>query len=207
MGSDPFFHWYVGIWGAACVIAAGMVLANPGAYSIASRDYLRFLAVRWKLATFAIAGIGMTVVAPYTVDPTWDYYDAAFMSVLTFLTAPWATGTLFLAVRGRAGLREAYVAACLWMFSASWSYDLYILLRDGEYPNTWLPNIPASSVLYFSAGLLWNLDWRQGRGATFSFQEPGWPRVLPEAAFGRLLWIALPFMVIAGASVIYFLMP
>jgi hypothetical protein len=207
MGSDPFFHWYVGIWGTACTVALVMVLANPKAYSIATPAYLRFLGVPWKLVTFAISGIGMTVVAPYTVDPTWDYHDAAFMSVLTFLTAPWAAGTLYLALRGRSGLRPVYVAACLWMFSASWSYDLYILLRDGEYPNTWLPNIPASSVLYLSAGLLWNLDWRPGRGATFSFQEDGWPSVAPTAVFGRIFWIALPFMVIAAASVIYFLLP
>lgn len=207
MGSDPFFHWYIGAWSAACLVAAAMVLSKPGAYSFASPAYLRFIGVPWKLATFAIAGIGMTVVAPYTVDPTWDYYDAAFMSVLTFLTAPWATGTLYLALRGRGGIGQAYVAACLWMFSASWSYDLYILLRDGEYPNTWLPNIPASSVLYVSAGLLWNLDWRKERGATFSFQEPGWPGVAPAAEFGRVVWIALPFMAIAAASVVYFLLP
>jgi hypothetical protein len=207
MGSDPFFHWYVGIWGAACIVALAMVLADRRAYSIASPAYARFLCVPWKLVTFAIAGTGMTVVAPYTFDPTWDYYDAAFMSVLTFLTAPWCTGTLYLALRGRTGLRQAYVAACLWMFSASWSYDLYILLRDGEYPNTWLPNIPASSVLYFSAGLLWNLDWRPVRGATFSFQEEGWPGVPPAASFGRIFWVALPFMVIAAASVVYFLIP
>lgn len=207
MGSDPFFHWYVGAWGAACAIALAMVAANRQTYSFATRDYLRFLGVPWKLATFAISGIGMTVVAPYTVDPTWDYYDGAFMSVLTFLTAPWSTGTLYLALRGRTGVRQAYVAAILWMFSASWSYDFYILMRDGEYPNTWLPNIPAASVLYFSAGLLWNLDWRRDRGATFSFQEPDWPRVLPATEFGRVIWIALPFMVIAAASVIYFLLP
>ena len=184
-----------------------MVLANRQVYTFATREYFRFLGVSWKLVTFAIAGIAMTVVAPYTVDPTWDYYDAAFMSVLTFLTAPWSTGTLYLALRGRTGFKQAYVAACLWMFSASWSYDLYILLRDGEYPNAWLPNIPAASVLYFSAGLLWNLDWRMGRGATFSFQEPDWPRAAPAAEFGRLLWIALPFMTIAAASVFYFLLP
>lgn len=198
---------YVAAWGTACAVAAAMVLLNAGAYSLASRGCLRFLGAPWKLVTFAVAAIGMTVVAPYTADPTWDYYDAAFMSVLTFLTAPWATGTLYLALRGRAGLAQAYVAACLWMFSASWSYDLYILLRDGEYPNTWLPNIPASSVLYLSAGLLWSLDWRSGRGATFSFQEPGWPNIVPAAEFGRVLWIALPFMAIAAASVVYFLVP
>jgi len=184
-----------------------MTLVNPRLYSLTEPGYARFLGAPWKLVTFAISGIGITVVAPYTGDPTWDYYDAAFMAVLTFATAPWATGTLYLAFRGKSGVRQAYVAACLWMFSASWSYDLYLLMRDGEYPNTWLPNIPASSVLYCAAGLLWNLDWRQGRGATFAFLEPGWPRVAPQAGFGRVAWIALPFMAIAAASILYFLLP
>ena len=73
MGSDPFFHWYAGYagtWGAACLVALVMVLADTKAYTFATREYLRFLGVPWKLVTFAIAGIGMTVVAPYTVDPT-----------------------------------------------------------------------------------------------------------------------------------------
>ena len=50
-GSDPFFHWYVGAWGSVCAVALLMVLANPGAYSFATRAYLRFLAVPWKLVT------------------------------------------------------------------------------------------------------------------------------------------------------------
>jgi len=207
VGSDPFFHWYVGAWGAASAVALLMVLANPKAYSFTEPAYFRFIGVSWKLVTFAIAGIGITVVAPHTGDPTWDYYDAAFMAALTFLTAPWSVGTLYLVFRGKAGLRQAYVAACLWMFAASWSYDFYILMRDGEYPNTWLPNIPASSVLYCSAGLLWNLDWQAGRGVTFSFQADNWPRVQPTAGFGRIFWIALPFMTIAAAAILYFLLP
>ncbi|MBC3918102.1 hypothetical protein H8L32_11490 [Undibacterium sp. CY18W] len=37
----------------------------------------------------------------------------------------------------------------MWMFSASWCYDLYLLLRDGVYPLTWEANIYAPSVMYF----------------------------------------------------------
>jgi hypothetical protein len=33
MSSDPFFLWHVGIWGAARLVALGMVLANPKVYS------------------------------------------------------------------------------------------------------------------------------------------------------------------------------
>jgi hypothetical protein len=114
-------------------------------------------------------------------------------------------GALYLAVRRRLPPRQAFVALCVWFFCACWSYDLYILLRDGAYPPTWAANLGASSVLYLSAGLLWNLDWRPGRGVTFSFLEPGWPAAPPHSSFVRILGYALPFMLIAALSVAYFL--
>ena len=205
---EPFFVGYMATWGSACAVAVGLYARQPAAFSITGPGYWRFLFVPWKVTTFVIAATAMTVVAPYTGDHTWDYVDALFMSILCFLGAPWVVGTLYLAIRGRARPLAVYVAVCLWMFSASWSYDLYIVLRDGAgYPNTWLPNIFASSVLYISAGLLWSLDWRPGRGATFSFLEPDWPDVPPSAAFGKVFWYALPFMVIAAASILYFVLP
>ena len=201
---EPFFIGYIAVWGAMCLAAIVLYARNPAAFSISSAGYRKFLCVPWKLASFSLATVAMTVVAPYTGDPTWDYADALFMSVFCFLGAPWVTGIMYLAVRGKARPVEVYVAFCLWMFSAAWSYDAYILWRDGVYPNTWLPNIFAASVLYISAGLLWSLDWRPGRGATFSFLEPGWPAVAPTEAFGRVFWYAAPFMAIAAASIVYF---
>jgi len=44
---------------------------------------------------FLIALSAIVILAPYTGDPTWDYFDAAFMSILTYITAPWSVGTLF----------------------------------------------------------------------------------------------------------------
>lgn len=147
----------------------------------------------------------MVVVAPYTGDPTWDYFDAAFMAVFTFLSAPWAVGAIYRVARRWLPLKHGYVAVCVWMFSASWSYDLYILLRDGAYPITWYPNIFASSILCLSAGLLWNLDWRPGVGVTFAFMEQEWLRTPERRVFQRVLGYALPFMIIAAAAILYFL--
>jgi hypothetical protein len=203
----PFLTAYLIAWIALTLIALAMLAWQPARYSLLGPGYRRFLATPWKLVTFLIAGTAITVVAPYTGDPTWDYYGGALMSVLTFATAPWAVGTLYLAARGQAGLRQAYVAAILWMLSSSWCYDGYLLWRDGEYPSTWLPNIPASGVLYCSAGLMWNLDWRAGRGVTFSFQEGGWPDVAPSNAFLKVLGYALPFMAMAAYAVVYFFLP
>jgi hypothetical protein len=127
------------------------------------------------------------------------------MSILTFATAPWAVGTLYLSIRGKAMAAKVYVAIFIWMFSASWSYDLYLVVRDGAYPDTWLPNIFASSVLYVSGGLLWNLEWKRGRGVIFGFMEPGWPEVTDKREFRKIVWFALPFMILAAAMIAAFL--
>ena len=127
------------------------------------------------------------------------------MSILTFATAPWAVGTLYLAIHRKATLVQIYVAICIWMFSASWSYDLYLVLRDGLYPITWLPNIFASSVLYVSAGLLWNLEWKEGRGVIFGFMEPDWPNPAHDLGFRKVFWFALPFMILVTLMIAPFL--
>ncbi len=196
---------YLSAWVLFCGIALALFLSNVKAYSIVDPAYRRFLLAPWKLATFAVAAGGLAFAAPYTGDPTWDYIDAAFMSALTFLTAPWSVGILFRSLRERHCGRQTVLALCLWMFSASWSYDLYLLLRDGYYPQTWFTNIFASSVLYCSAGLLWSLDWRPGRGVTFAFLETDWFFGAPRIPLRKVIWAALPFMLLAAVAIGSFL--
>ena len=163
------------------------------------------MASSWKLVTFAVAATAMTVMAPYTGDPTWDYFDASFMSILTYLTAPWAVGTLYLALHRKSNAVHVYIAVCVWMFSVSWAYDVYILLKSGYYPATWLPNIVLSSILYFAAGLLWNLQRKEGRGVVFGFMEPGWPDPSNELGFRQIVWFALPIMILVTMMIAPFL--
>jgi len=200
-----FFIFYTLSWSLACLAAICLMIRHRNVIALFQLKYWRFLSQKWKIVTFLIAATGLTVIAPYTDDATWDYVDAAFMAVLTFATAPWAIGVLYRAIRGRAKAAQAYVAICTWMFSASWSYDLYILLRDGLYPVTWLPNIFASSVLYVSGGLLWNLEWRKGRGVIFGFMETSWPEATNSGVFSKVLWFALPLMALVSALIVAFL--
>jgi hypothetical protein len=200
-----FFTIYTLSWSLACLVAIFLMFRHRGVIELFQSRYWRFLLQDWKVAIFLLASAGLIVVAPYTGDPTWDYVDASFMSVLTFATAPWAVGTLYSAIRGKPMAAKVYVAVCVWMFSASWSYDLYLRLRDGAYPNTWLPNIFASSVLYVSGGLLWNLEWKEGRGVIFGFMEPSWPEVTGNRVFRKIIWFALPFMILAAAMITTFL--
>jgi len=61
----------------------------------------------------------MIIIAPYTGDPTWDCFDVFFMGTLTYSTSPWAIGALYNAGKRKLKLLQAYVAICVWMFSAS----------------------------------------------------------------------------------------
>ena len=202
----PGFKLYIASYSLASLFAMVLIVRERRSLVLLQVNYWQFLFSRWKLVTFAIAAISMTIMAPYTGDPTWDYFDAAFMSILTYLTAPWAVGTLFLALRRQAKLTHVYIAICVWMFSASWTYDLYILLKHGYYPATWAPNIVLSSILYFAAGMMWNLQKKVGRGVIFGFMEPGWPDPSYELGFRQVIWLALPFMLLVTAMIVPFLL-
>ncbi len=187
------------------MVAVGLAVPLRTAIELFHTRYWRWLFQGWKLVTFLISATAMVVIAPYTGDPTWDYVDAAFMSLLAYTTAPWVVGTVYLTLRGKRSLRYGYIAFCLWLFSASWSYDLYLLIRDGYYPFTWLPNLFASSVLYVSAGLLWSLEYLPGRGVIFGFMAPDWPTESTTGSFTRIVWYALPFMILVTAMIVPFL--
>lgn len=202
---EPALKIYMAGYAAALGLAAWLAVRERRCLSLLSRTYWRLLSARWKWLTFTIATLGFVGIAPYSGDPTWDYADAAFMSLLTFATAPWAIGTLYRWGHGQACPSHAYIALCLWLFSASWSYDLYILYRDGNYPITWLANLFASSVLYVAAGMLWNLEWRPERGVIFAFMDQHWPRPAPAGSgFRRIFGYALPFMLLVAACAGYF---
>jgi hypothetical protein len=179
-------HLYPLISGIACLGGLALLASNGSHFSIARPSYYRFLFQRWKLVTFFLAAALMATVAPYTGDPTWDGPDALLMSALTYWTAPWSIGTLARLPRFRVGVRQAYVAICLWLLSASLSYDIYLWIRTGAYPDTSQLNLVASSGLYIAAGLFWNLEYRDHRAVHLAFLDTDWPRVARPCPFRRI---------------------
>lgn len=184
---------YVACWGTACAIAIVVALLRGRSFAIAQRAYFRSRIVPWKLVVFAVAITGIMAIAPHSGDPTWDWFDAGFMALFTYLTAPWTLGVLVRAMRKQPPtIAEAYVAACTWLFSASWSYDLYIYLRDGFYPLSWSSNLIASSLLYAAGGACFSLSHADTRfRVTLAFLRPAWPSDIREASFGRVAPVAL----------------
>lgn len=199
-----FFIIYLICWIICFLIAVIILCIKFECFDIANKNYWFLLFQPWKIITFLIATTGLTLIAPYTGDPTWDYYDALFMAILTYITAPWITALLYKIICRQRPIWQAYVAICIWLFSASWSYDLYLVLRDGYYPITWFSNIFASSVLYISAGLLWNLEYTPSRGVIFGFMDDKWPNLDKHKSFRKILLFTLPFMFIASSAILYF---
>ena len=78
-------------------------------------------------------------------------------------------------------------------------------MRDGSYPATWDSNLAASSVLYCAGGLLWNLDWRPGRGLLFAFLDEPWPDPAARAPFLRVAGFAAIFIALVAAMLLPFL--
>jgi hypothetical protein len=200
-----FHQIYLAVWVVIVAIAIVLMISKRSSIALFRRSYWRFLFIPWKVVTFFLAFLGITVMGPYTDDPTWDFVTAPMMSMLTFATAPWSVGTLYKAIKKDVGLAQSFVAAVLWMISASWSYDLYLLFRYGFYPPTWAANIVLSSILYCGAGLLWNLEWNKEKRTHFSFENNDWP-VPPEIkSLHRIVWYVIAFILGAAAILLPFI--
>jgi hypothetical protein len=185
---------YVALCAVALVAAIVVAAIRRRTLVLLQSRYWRWLLVPWKLATFAVAATGLTLMAPYTHDPNWDHTIAIAMSLLTFATAPFAVGALW-------RRRDVMVATCVWLLSASWSFDWYWYARRGFYPDGWASNLLASSVLYLAAGVLWNLEFSFLRGVGFGFRDPHWPAERPASSFGRVAAPALALMAATGGTI------
>jgi len=192
---STFFMTYMALWGSACLVAVLLMFRLRSKLELFQQGYWDWLFQGWKVTTFVFATTGMVVIAPYTGDYTWDYIDALFMCVLAYATAPWVMGSLYLTIIGKRSFAVAYISLCAWMFSASWSHDLYLIIRDGDYPGTWLVNMGASSFLYVLVGLIWSLEYVEGKGVVFGFMNENWPSTSSNKGFTKILWYILLFMI------------
>lgn len=164
------------------------------------RDAFAFLLVPWKVAVFVPAILFVTLAGRFTDDETWDVVSGGGMSILTVATAWWSVGTGVRVVRRMAPPRELLVAIAVTLFSSSWFYDGYLLLRDGAYTPRWLGNLMLSPTIYLCAGLLSNLESDARGRLGFSFLRPDWPRPLPSArrvSFAMIL-VSIPLVAIAA---------
>jgi len=189
----PFLRVYLAGWIAFCTVAAVIAVRSV---RIPWRDAARFLAVPWKLALFLPGIVFVTFAGRFTDDETWDVVNGGGMAILTVGTAWWSVGTAARVVRRLAPARELLVAIAVTLFSASWFYDGWLLIRDGAYSVRWEGNLFLSPTIYLCAGAIQNLELRDGKLA-FGFTRPDWPRMAERSASWRLALAAVPFVLVA----------
>lgn len=138
-----------------------------------TKSYIKFILVPWKIAAFVAATIGLVVGSEYAGDPTWDYGISIIMATLTFLSAPWAVGTVYKFIKKEVHFRQFYIAVFVWLISVSISYDLYVRIKFGVKPESSKANLLISGVWYIAAGLFWNLCSNNNK-LDFAFRSPNW---------------------------------
>jgi hypothetical protein len=197
-----FLMRYVVGWLSFCGLAVALAVKDVRP---TWSDELAFLLVPWKLALFLPAIVFVTFAGRFTDDETWDVVSGGGMSLLTFLTAGWAVGTVFKVGAGTRPLSHLVVALALALFSSSWFYDGWLLLRDGAYTHRWKGNLLLSPIIYACAGLVLNLEVRaQGFGFGFSFTRGDWPRPASTGASWLLAAVALPLVLVAAYVLVAF---
>jgi hypothetical protein len=195
---------YVACWVGFCLLAAAILFRDRRLVRNEWKDYLRFLAVPWKVAIFLPALFFVTFAGRFTDDETWVLMTGFGMSALTFLTAPWAVGLCYQVFAGRRALRYLVVALALCFFSSSWFYDGYLLWRDGSYTPRWLGNLMISPIIYVAAGILWNLEAKVTGSFRLSFLRLDWPAPPVNRSFAPLLLISIPLVLVAAVALVAF---
>jgi hypothetical protein len=200
----PFLEKYVLGWTIFSWIAVCIIVGDRKRLTAELPAYLRFLFIPWKLSLFVPALLFVTFAGRYTDDETWDVISGGGMSFLTFLTAPGAAGLVWQVLNGRRAWRYLWVASALCLFSSSWFYDGYLLFRDGTYTHRWLGNLMLSPIIYWAAGLLWNLEAKPGGWWRLGFVREDWPEPPDDRRIGPLLIPAIPLILIAAFVLVAF---
>jgi hypothetical protein len=204
----PFFQEYMAVWISICTGAAILVVRERRTLFPEFRRYFAFLLIPWKLCLFVIAFIFVTFAGRYTNDETWDWVTGSGMSILTFLTAPLSVGLIYQVLMGRRPPRYLVIAFAMLLFSSSWFYDSYLLIRDGAYTRRWAGNLMLSPFIYLAAGILWNLEAKEGSDFSdgdrirLSFVRMDWPSRPTNTSFEPLIVISIPLIMIAAFVIV-----
>lgn len=186
------------LWGSLLLLPLSAVILffYRKEVELFSKAYWEFLSERWKLVTFLLSGGFITGAGPFTSDPTWDHVNGGLMSLFTFLTSPWSLGAAYKIFQKKRPKILFIPVLTAWLLSVVWSYDIYLFIRDGFFPEASLENFYLSGLLYLSAGLFWNLEEDQKGKISLSFLHSDWPKKR-HSRFKKLFWIALPLMLLA----------
>jgi hypothetical protein len=197
----PFLVRYLVGWLAFCALALVIAVRSV---RVRPPDAFAFLREPSKLLIFVPGVVFVTFAGRFTDDETWDVISGGGMSLLTALTAWWSVGTAARVVRKMAPPSHLVVVLAVTLFSSSWFYDGWLLLRDGAYTPRWLGNLMLSPTVYVCAGLVSNLELRD-KTLALAFTRQDWPRPLAgSTATWPLVLASIPLVGIATYVLVAF---
>jgi len=199
---EPTQTIYLLIWIFAIILSCCFIMRNKNDFEFLNHRYWAFLFEPWKIITFFVSAAMVTIAAPYSDDPTWDYPDSVIISIATYVFAPWSIAIIYRSIKDRVIGQKFFVALSAF-FVPCWTYDLYILLRDNIYPPTWYHNLYLSGPIVMLAGLFWNILWVENEGITFAFMRKKWP-ASDRTPFKKIFWILVLLGVPVAASIGWF---
>lgn len=202
--NDPRLLWYVAGWVSFCLVAGSIVTHDRRHLGGELRRYWTYLTMPWKLAVFLPAFVFVTFAGRLTDDETWDVISGGGMAALTFLTAPWSVGAACQVLTGRRPVRHLLVATAALLFSSSWFYDGYVLVRDGSYTTRWWSNLMLSPFIYLAGGLLWNLEARTAFGVRLGFARGNWPDRPADRRLLPIVLFSIPLVLLAAFGLLAF---
>lgn len=165
------FKLYILAYSLLMLISIFLIFKNRLKYNLFTKQYWLFIFTPSRVLIYIIGSLALIIPVPLLKLHSWDYPIAVFQPLFSYLTAPWAVGVFYRAIKGQNKIDEIFIAICMMLFAGSWSVELYLVFRDGFYMPDWLVNIPIGIFCYILVGILWNIEYKNGKGSLFFVDE------------------------------------
>tara|TARA_B110001454_G_scaffold218991_1_gene249094 strand:- start:141606 stop:142319 length:714 start_codon:yes stop_codon:yes gene_type:complete len=203
--THPTMRNYLINWICVLIVGIALYVRNRKKLQQQWAGYFDFLFLKWKLVTFVLSGLFVSLAGYWTDDESWDIISGFGMSLFTFLVGPLAIGIILRTLRGKETILNIYLAIVFSFFSFSWFYDGYLILRDGVYNPRWYGNMILSGIIYVCAGFFWNLELTPTGKITLGFIRPDWPKPPSNHGIAKaFILIGIPLGFIALVFIVGF---
>lgn len=168
------------------------------------KKYFQFIFIKWKLISFILATVLISSVSKFAHDPTWDIGVSVLMSILTYLTSPFAVKSIYDGIITKKITQSLVVSFIFIYLSSVGSYDFYNYVLYGFIPESNIENVFISVPIYLLAGIFWNLE-TGNNGKILSLKNKDWPSGGKILIYSKAWWLSIFLSGLVFLSFVYFI--